>query len=191
MCEVALGSFYQSQTTPQVITTCTIPRSVSWRSQPKTCISLATSPPSWHPLLNMSQRRQDRNLTFQQTGSSFWSTSCKSIKSSTRSPMCKSSRPSLHSQHERSRAFGARPSLSPLVGLSLTNRIERSLIIPHALTTTSLKLAVRIKLTSAVRTISPASAFLAPRICSQVVPALHMDQSILTVSKELASVVHK
>lgn len=48
-----------------------------------------------------------------------------------------------------------------------------------------------IKLTSAVRTISPASAFLGPRFSSQVVPALHMDRSILTVARELASVVHK
>lgn len=66
----------------------------------------------------------------------------------------------------------------------------RSMIVPDALAHTSLKLGVGIKLTSAVRTISPASAYLGPRFSSQVVPALSMDRSILTVARELASVVH-
>ncbi|KZV67527.1 hypothetical protein PENSPDRAFT_611311, partial [Peniophora sp. CONT] len=66
----------------------------------------------------------------------------------------------------------------------------RSMIVPGALVHTSLKLGVGIKLTSAVRTISPASAYLGPRFSSQVVPALSMDRNILTVARELASVVH-
>ncbi|KAI0031192.1 IucC family-domain-containing protein [Vararia minispora EC-137] len=66
----------------------------------------------------------------------------------------------------------------------------RSLVVPGALTTTSLKLPLGIKLTSAVRTISPASAYFGPRFSTQVVPTLKIDPEILTVAKELASVVH-
>ena len=66
----------------------------------------------------------------------------------------------------------------------------RSVILPEILQTTHLKLGVGIKLTSAVRTISPASAYLGPRFSAQVVPALHFDPSLLTVARELASVVH-
>jgi len=65
------------------------------------------------------------------------------------------------------------------------------MILPGALENTSLKLGVGIKLTSAIRTISPASAYFGPRFSADVVPALTMDPSILTVAKELASVVHK
>ncbi len=64
------------------------------------------------------------------------------------------------------------------------------MILPEILHATHLKLGVGIKLTSAVRTISPASAFLGPRFSAQVVPALHFDPSLLTVARELASVVH-
>ena len=53
-----------------------------------------------------------------------------------------------------------------------------------------LKLAIGVKLTSAVRTISPESAYLGPRFSAQVVPALTMDRDIVTVAKELASIVH-
>jgi siderophore synthetase component len=66
----------------------------------------------------------------------------------------------------------------------------RSVILPDILPETHLKLGVGIKLTSAVRTISPASAYLGPRFSAQVVPALHFDRSILTVARELASVSH-
>jgi siderophore synthetase component len=66
----------------------------------------------------------------------------------------------------------------------------RSVILPDILPETHLKLGVGIKLTSAVRTISPASAYLGPRFSAQVVPALHFHRSILTVARELASVSH-
>ncbi|KAH9041648.1 IucC family-domain-containing protein [Lactarius pseudohatsudake] len=66
----------------------------------------------------------------------------------------------------------------------------RSVILPDILHATHLKLGVGIKLTSAVRTISPASAYVGPRFSAQVVPALHFDPSLLTVARELASVVH-
>ena len=64
------------------------------------------------------------------------------------------------------------------------------MILPEILPTTHLKLGVGIKLTSAVRTISPASAYLGPRFSAQVVPALHFDPSLLTVARELASISH-
>jgi len=63
-------------------------------------------------------------------------------------------------------------------------------VLPEILPTTQLKLGVGIKLTSTVRTISPASAYLGPRFSARVVPALHYDRSLLTVARELASVVH-
>ncbi|KAF7375204.1 hypothetical protein MSAN_00407000 [Mycena sanguinolenta] len=66
----------------------------------------------------------------------------------------------------------------------------RSVVVPNAYHELSLKLGVGIKLTSAVRTISPASAYLGPRFSEQVVPVLTMDRNIVTVARELASVVH-
>ncbi|THU85116.1 hypothetical protein K435DRAFT_732522 [Dendrothele bispora CBS 962.96] len=72
----------------------------------------------------------------------------------------------------------------------LAQQSIRSVIVPNVYTNHSLKLGVGIKLTSAVRTISPASAYLGPRFSSQVVPAIKMDHNILSVAKELASVVH-
>ncbi|TFY82934.1 hypothetical protein EWM64_g1073 [Hericium alpestre] len=73
---------------------------------------------------------------------------------------------------------------------ALAQQSIRSIVLPGTLTNVHLKLGVGIKLTSAVRTISPASAYLGPRFSSQVVPVLKMDPKILTVAKELASVVH-
>ncbi len=64
------------------------------------------------------------------------------------------------------------------------------MIIPNGFDGLHLKLALGIKLTSAVRTISPESAYFGPRFSAQVVPALRMDHNIVTVAKELASIVH-
>jgi len=66
----------------------------------------------------------------------------------------------------------------------------RSVILPEILPETHLKLGVGIRLTAAVRTISPASAYLGPRFSARVVSALHFDRSLLTVARELASVSH-
>ncbi|KAJ3997600.1 IucC family-domain-containing protein [Lentinula boryana] len=71
----------------------------------------------------------------------------------------------------------------------LAQQSIRSVVVSNVFKTLSLKLGVGIKLTSAVRTISPASAYLGPRFSAQVVPALTMDHSLLTVAKELSSVV--
>ncbi|KAG6837247.1 hypothetical protein H0H93_012642 [Arthromyces matolae] len=71
----------------------------------------------------------------------------------------------------------------------LAQQSIRSVIVPEVYSTLSLKLGVGIKLTSAVRTISPASAYLGPRFSKNVVPALFMNPKIVTVAKELASVV--
>ncbi|RDB25516.1 Uncharacterized protein y4xN [Hypsizygus marmoreus] len=76
-------------------------------------------------------------------------------------------------------------------GLSLlAQQSIRSVLAPDAYHELSLKLGVGVKLTSAVRTISPASAYLGPRFSKQVVPVLAMDPKIVMVAKELASVVH-
>lgn len=66
----------------------------------------------------------------------------------------------------------------------------RSVIVPGVLRDVSLKLGVGIKLTSAVRTISPQSAYFGPRFSSKVVPILELDPEVVTVAKELASVVY-
>lgn len=64
------------------------------------------------------------------------------------------------------------------------------MILPGTYHDRSLKLGVGIKLTSAIRTISPASAYLGPRFSAQVVPVLKMNKNILTVAKELSSAVY-
>ncbi|KAF8348962.1 IucC family-domain-containing protein [Amanita rubescens] len=66
----------------------------------------------------------------------------------------------------------------------------RSVQVPDAYDEFSLKLAIGLKLTQAVRAISPAAAYLGPRFSSQVVPRLKLDPDVVTVAKELASVVH-
>ena len=64
------------------------------------------------------------------------------------------------------------------------------MILPAVLPNTHLKLSVGIKLTSAFRYIPPQSAFEGPCFSTQVLPALHIDPSLLTVARELASVNH-
>ncbi|PPR03669.1 hypothetical protein CVT24_007790 [Panaeolus cyanescens] len=72
----------------------------------------------------------------------------------------------------------------------LAQQSLRSVIVPDVYRDLHLKLGVGVKLTSAVRTISPESAYFGPRFSMQVVPALTMDRNIVTVARELASVVH-
>ncbi|KAF9524859.1 IucC family-domain-containing protein [Crepidotus variabilis] len=66
----------------------------------------------------------------------------------------------------------------------------RSVTIPGGFNGLHLKLAIGVRLTSAVRGISPESAYLGPRFSSQVVPVLTMDRNVVTVARELASVGH-
>ncbi|KAG6857212.1 hypothetical protein H0H87_007631 [Tephrocybe sp. NHM501043] len=91
----------------------------------------------------------------------------------------------IQEKFEEAEIYPADISLNLLAQQSI-----RSVIVPEAYTGLSLKLGVGIKLTSAVRTISPASAYLGPRFSKKIVPALLMDPKIVTVAKELASVVH-
>ncbi|KAK2460987.1 hypothetical protein APHAL10511_007457 [Amanita phalloides] len=72
----------------------------------------------------------------------------------------------------------------------LAQQSIRSVQVPDAYVDLSLKLGVGLKLTSTIRTISPASAYLGPRFSAQVVPHLNLDPNVVTVAKELASVVH-
>ncbi|KAF8506287.1 IucC family-domain-containing protein [Hysterangium stoloniferum] len=71
---------------------------------------------------------------------------------------------------------------------ALAQQSLRSVIVPSVLRPTQLKLAFGIRLTSAVRTISPSSAYLGPRFSSQIVPRLVYDRSLLIVQRELATV---
>ena len=64
------------------------------------------------------------------------------------------------------------------------------MILPAVLPETHLKFPLGVKLTSVFRTLSPASVYTGPRFSAQVVPALHIDPSLLTVARELASVGH-
>ena len=83
------------------------------------------------------------------------------------------------------------PASAPLLSSAQYSLFPfRSIVLPEILPTTQLKLAVGIKLTSAVRTTSPASVYLGPRFSAQVVPALHFDRTLLTVARELANVGH-
>lgn len=66
----------------------------------------------------------------------------------------------------------------------------RGLIVPDVYHDLSLKLAVGIKLTSATRTVSPASAYFGPRFSRNIVPLLALNPRIVTIAKELASVIH-
>ncbi|KAJ7128803.1 IucC family-domain-containing protein [Mycena crocata] len=66
----------------------------------------------------------------------------------------------------------------------------RSFLAPTAFTELSLKVGLGIKLIGAVRTITPVAAHFVPRFSALIVPALKMDHRIVTVARELASVVH-
>ncbi|KAF8633216.1 hypothetical protein AX15_001452 [Amanita polypyramis BW_CC] len=72
----------------------------------------------------------------------------------------------------------------------LAQQSVRTVQVPDACVDLSLKLGIGLKLTSAVRTISPASAYFGPRFSAQVVPYLQLDRNIVTVANELASVIH-
>ncbi|KAK0186562.1 IucC family-domain-containing protein [Armillaria mellea] len=65
----------------------------------------------------------------------------------------------------------------------------RSVIVPGLNNGFHLKLPLGIKLTSAVRTISPASAHLGPRFSAQIIPKLTYDRTILTVAEEPVSLI--
>ncbi|KAJ7183177.1 hypothetical protein C8R46DRAFT_1066173, partial [Mycena filopes] len=112
--------------------------------------------------------------------------------------LCGSSRHELQVAHIQAK-FPETMIFAPAFNLPILGQAEHSVccrsrhpsvIVPNAYHELSLKLGVGIKLTSAVRTISPASAYLGPRFSAQVVPALTMDRNIVTVARELASVVH-
>lgn len=70
------------------------------------------------------------------------------------------------------------------------NKLARSVVLPEFFGDLQLKLALGVKLTSAVRTISPESAYFGPHFSHRVVPALTMNREIVTVARELGSVVH-
>ena len=74
--------------------------------------------------------------------------------------------------------------------LNLLTTLTRSVVLPGFFGDLQLKLALGVKLTSAVRTISPESAYFGPHFSHRVVPVLMMNPEIVTVAKERGSVVH-
>ncbi|KAF8531371.1 IucC family-domain-containing protein [Gautieria morchelliformis] len=74
---------------------------------------------------------------------------------------------------------------------ALAQQSLRSVVVPSALHAHTFKLALGVRLTSAMRTISPPSAFLGPHFSREVVPRLTYDRALLVVQRELASVSHR
>jgi hypothetical protein len=76
---------------------------------------------------------------------------------------------------------------------ALAQQSTRSVLLTDGdiITNLSLKLAIGVKLTSAMRTISPNSAFLGPRLCDKVLSLLTYDREKVSVIREVASVVAK
>lgn len=68
--------------------------------------------------------------------------------------------------------------------------ISSTVQVPDASDKFSLKLALGLRITQAIRRIDPENAYFCPRFSAQVVPHLKLDSNVVIVAKELASVVH-
>ncbi|KAH9987280.1 IucC family-domain-containing protein [Russula compacta] len=97
--------------------------------------------------------------------------------------------PQILDKFKEARVYPEEFSVQPVLSKASV-LLFSSVILPAVLPETHLKLPLGIKLTSVYRTLSPASVYLGPRFSAQVVPALHIDRSLLTVARELASVGH-
>lgn len=67
----------------------------------------------------------------------------------------------------------------------------RSVAIPDVLKAHTIKLCVGIKVSSALRTITPYTTYFGPGFSANVVPRLSYDRKILTIERELASAVYR
>ncbi|KAI7861275.1 hypothetical protein BDF14DRAFT_1872144 [Spinellus fusiger] len=81
------------------------------------------------------------------------------------------------------------PAVNSVTIESLTSL--RSVAVPEVLPGLSIKLALGVKISSALRTITPFSTHFGPGFSFEVVPKLTYDHNVLTVQRELGSVVHK
>jgi hypothetical protein len=66
----------------------------------------------------------------------------------------------------------------------------RSVVIPEGFPGLQLKLSLSVKLSSGLRTIPPQEAHFNPRFSFQVLPSLTLDHNVITIGKEIASVIH-
>ncbi|KAI8089336.1 IucC family-domain-containing protein [Halteromyces radiatus] len=80
------------------------------------------------------------------------------------------------------------PEVNHITVQSLTS--IRSVAIPELFPGMSLKLCLGIKVSSALRTITPYSTYFGPGFSSEVVPHLTYDPQVLTIERELASAVY-
>ncbi|CAM0142647.1 unnamed protein product [Umbelopsis sp. WA50703] len=67
----------------------------------------------------------------------------------------------------------------------------RSVVVPEIFRDLSLKLCVGMKVTSAMRTITPFTTYFGPRFSEHVVPRLTINKQVLQIERELASACYK
>ncbi|CDS10223.1 hypothetical protein LRAMOSA02899 [Lichtheimia ramosa] len=67
----------------------------------------------------------------------------------------------------------------------------RSVAVPGLLDNLSLKLCIGIKVSSALRIVSPFSTHFGPGFSANVVPRLSYDRNVLTIQRELASAIYR
>ncbi|KAI8334810.1 IucC family-domain-containing protein [Chlamydoabsidia padenii] len=80
------------------------------------------------------------------------------------------------------------PEINHITVQSLTS--IRSVAVPDLFPGMSLKLCLGIKVSSALRTITPYSTYFGPGFSANVVPQLTYDAKVLTIERELASAVY-
>ena len=80
------------------------------------------------------------------------------------------------------------PEENNVTAQSLTS--IRSVAIPDVLKDLTVKLCIGIKVSSALRTITPYTTYFGPGFSEQVVPRLSYDRKVLTIERELASAVY-
>ncbi|KAI8148450.1 IucC family-domain-containing protein [Fennellomyces sp. T-0311] len=67
----------------------------------------------------------------------------------------------------------------------------RSVAVPEVLKDLTVKLCIGIKVSSALRTITPFTTYFGPGFSANVVPRLSYDRKVLTIERELASAVYR
>ena len=81
------------------------------------------------------------------------------------------------------------PAVNSVTAQSLTS--IRTVAVPDVLPGYSVKTAIPVKVTSALRIISVYSTYFGPGFSANVVPRLTYDRSILTVERDLASAIYR
>ncbi|KAI9496318.1 IucC family-domain-containing protein [Zychaea mexicana] len=89
---------------------------------------------------------------------------------------------------ERFKDASVLPEANNVTAHSLTS--IRSVAIPDVLKDLTVKLCVGIKVSSALRTITPYTTYFGPGFSANVVPRLSYDRKVLTIERELASAVY-